>query len=239
MDMNGAGKKDISLDDMLRVLENTTRRSILTKLTKESHYPLQLSRKLNISQQLVMKHLKVLEDAGFVTSRMVKSPEGPPRKLYLPAAHFTIEIYLSPDTFRAEVKDQNAKMRSQLPAVSDAGTRDAGEKIIKFSQELERCINTLNSRERLKRVSELVHDLNEEIYNKESQRDMLLKLKSIALRLGREVIGEMCPDYTTRSVLYYYIEKDSFNVDALSEELNIRIKLIEEAIGQLFDESKG
>ncbi len=237
MDIEDAGRSGIALDGLLGVLGNHTRRNILSKLTKERHYALQLSKELNISQQLVMKHLKVLEEAGLVQSHMEKSPDGPPRKLYYPAAHFTIEIYMSPDTFRAEVKDQNERVRSPLPALSDAGARDAGEKIIRFGHELERCINTPSSRQRLKRVSELIGNINQEIYKKENQRDMLLKLKSIALRLGREVIGEMASDYTARRVLYYFIEKDTFDVDALSEELDMRIKVIEEAIGQLLDEA--
>ena len=237
MDETSPERPNISLDELLWVLENPTRRQILSKLTKESHYPLQLSKELNISQQSIMKHMKVLEEYGLVASKMEKSPEGPPRKLFVPAAHFSIEIYLSPDTFRAELKDQSKRLRSPLPAVSDAGTRDAGEKLIRFSHELERCINTPSSQESLKRISELVKNINGEIEKRESQRDMLLRLKSVALRVGREVIGEMAEDYTTRSILYYYIEHDRFNIDVLSEELDMRIKVIERAIKEMFDEA--
>jgi len=235
MDEGSSESGKIALDDLLKVLENQTRRKILSKLTKESHYPLQLSKELNISQQSIMKHIKVLEDCGLVKSETVRSHEGPPRKLYYPAAHFSIEIYLSPDTFRAELKDQSERVRSQLPTLSDAGTRDAGEKIMRFGHELERCINTSSSRECLKRVSDLVKEINQEINKRESQRDMLIKLRSVALRVGREVVGEVAADYTTRNVLYYYIERDTFDINNLSEELDMRIKVIEEAIKRIFD----
>ena len=46
---------------------------ILELLTKEPHYALQLSDLLNISQQAVVKHLDILEEAGFVSVEEVPS----------------------------------------------------------------------------------------------------------------------------------------------------------------------
>jgi len=227
-------EKVISLDELLRILENPTRRQILAKLTRERHYPLQLSKELNVSQQSIMKHMKVLEEYGLVKSEMQRSPGGPPRKQYVPAAHFSIEIYLSPDTFRAELRDQSKHLRTQLPTVSDAATRDVGEKIIRFGHELERCINTPDSQECLKRISQLIRMMNQEIEKREAQRDMLLKLRSVALRVGREVIAEMADSYTTRKILYYYIEKDEMDIDTLSEEMDMRVKVIEKVVRKMF-----
>ena len=51
----------VGFDESLSILENTTRRAILRHLVKEPHYPLQLSELLDVSQQAVVKHLKVLE----------------------------------------------------------------------------------------------------------------------------------------------------------------------------------
>jgi len=73
---------DIELDTLLAIIGNPTRRSILRKLVKEDHYPLQLSKELSISQQAIMKHLKVLEEAELVKSMFRKSDSGPPRKFY-------------------------------------------------------------------------------------------------------------------------------------------------------------
>ena len=63
----------VGFDESLSILENTTRRDILRCLVKEPHYPLQLSELLDVSQQAIVKHLKVLETAGFVDSEMKKS----------------------------------------------------------------------------------------------------------------------------------------------------------------------
>ena len=72
----------VDFDESLSILENPTRRSILRHLVKEPHYPLQLSELLDVSQQAVVKHLKVLEEAGFVDSEMKKSDKGGPCLLY-------------------------------------------------------------------------------------------------------------------------------------------------------------
>ena len=55
----------VDFEHAMNILENSTRRDILKFLVKEPHYPLQLSEMLDVSQQAVMKHLKVLEEAGF------------------------------------------------------------------------------------------------------------------------------------------------------------------------------
>ena len=57
----------VGFDEFLSILENKSRREILELLTKEPHYALQLSDLLNISQQAVVKHLDILEEAGFVS----------------------------------------------------------------------------------------------------------------------------------------------------------------------------
>ena len=58
---------------------------------------------LDVSQQAVMKHLKVLEEAGFVDSDKIPSEKGgPPRKVYTVNQSFSLRLDLGPDLFRAE-----------------------------------------------------------------------------------------------------------------------------------------
>ncbi len=110
----------IGFDAALSILENPTRREILRHLVKEPHYPLQLSELLDVSQQAVVKHLRVLEDAGFVDSESKKSDKGgPPRKVYRVNQSFSIRLDLGPDLFRAEhrkiPKGNSANITSSLP----------------------------------------------------------------------------------------------------------------------------
>ena len=93
----------VGFDESLNILEKPTRRDILRYLVKEPHYPLQLSDLLDVSQQAVVKHLKVLEKAGFGDSESKKSDKGgPPRKVYRVNQSFSIRLDLGPDLFRAE-----------------------------------------------------------------------------------------------------------------------------------------
>ena len=81
----------VDFDEALNILENKARRAILKRLAKEPHYPLQLSELLEISQQAVVKHLKVLEEAGFVESEKVPSVKGgPPKKMYTVNQSFSL-----------------------------------------------------------------------------------------------------------------------------------------------------
>ncbi len=110
----------VGFDESLSILENPTRREILRHLVKEPHYPLQLSELLEVSQQAVVKHLKVLEDSGFVDSEPKKSDKGgPPRKVYRVNQSFSIRLDLGPDLFRAEhrkmPKGEGMKLSGSLP----------------------------------------------------------------------------------------------------------------------------
>ena len=102
----------VGFDESLNILENPTRRAILRHLVKEPHYPLQLSELLDVSQQAVVKHLKVLEEAGFVDSEIKKSDKGgPPKKVYRVNQSFSIRLDLGPDLFRAEHRKMPKGMR--------------------------------------------------------------------------------------------------------------------------------
>ena len=75
-------------------------------MVKEPHYPLQLSELLDVSQQAVVKHLKVLEKAEFVDSEVKKSDKGgPPKKVYRVNQSFSIRLDLGPDLFEGRAQE--------------------------------------------------------------------------------------------------------------------------------------
>ena len=49
------------VDELFYLLENPTRRRILQLLSIERLYPLQLSREIDVTQQAVVKHLRILK----------------------------------------------------------------------------------------------------------------------------------------------------------------------------------
>ena len=89
------------LDEALGILQNKARRAILERLVREPHYPLQLAKQIGISQQAVMKHLRLLENVGFVVKMKAASNKGgPPKNIYSVQQAISIRIDLGPDLFQ-------------------------------------------------------------------------------------------------------------------------------------------
>ena len=59
------------LEHSLSLLQNKTRRSILERLVREPHYPMQLADLIGVSQQAIVKHLKELERGNLVELSLI------------------------------------------------------------------------------------------------------------------------------------------------------------------------
>ncbi|AEH23881.1 ArsR/SmtB family transcription factor [Pyrococcus yayanosii] len=91
------------LGRLLDVLGNETRRKILLLLTKRPYFVSELSQELGVGQKAVLEHLRMLEEAGLVESRIEKIPRGRPRKYYMIKRGLRLEILLTPHLFGSEV----------------------------------------------------------------------------------------------------------------------------------------
>ncbi len=68
--------------EALSALANPHRLQIITALVNETNYVSQLAREIGISRPLLIMHLKKLEDAGLVRSRLELSGEGKAMRYY-------------------------------------------------------------------------------------------------------------------------------------------------------------
>jgi DNA-binding transcriptional ArsR family regulator len=59
-----------SLDSAFAALADPTRRAIVARLAKGEATVMELAKPFNMTQPAISQHLKVLEDAGLVTSRV-------------------------------------------------------------------------------------------------------------------------------------------------------------------------
>jgi predicted transcriptional regulator len=211
---------ELTLDDILTVLENPTRRKILEKLTKETHYPLQLSKELNVSQQAIMKHLKVLEAYGLVECFEEKSDSGgPPRKCYTPTKNLSLRIDIGPNTFEAKMRrfDQD-----QAPMLMGEG-----EEVKEIPKEyLEIMKSKDNPHEKLSRLTKLIEKVDAGIADIEDQRTYLTQMRGSLLREVYKIIAELAPDYDERKVLYYIARSHNTSIPAISEALDMREKVL-------------
>jgi predicted transcriptional regulator len=79
--------------EILSALANPHRLQIIKALVNETNYVSQLAREIGISRPLLIMHLKKLEDAGLVTSRLELSEDGKAMRFYEVA---DFDIPLSP-----------------------------------------------------------------------------------------------------------------------------------------------
>jgi len=88
-----------SVDRVLQIVGNETRRKILNLLSEEPHYISQLAKKLDVTQPAILKHLSLLEKCGLIESFWRKSPLGAARKYYRICDSVGIEIAIDPARF--------------------------------------------------------------------------------------------------------------------------------------------
>jgi predicted transcriptional regulator len=82
------------LVEALAALGNPHRLQIITALLNETNYVSQLAREIGISRPLLIMHLKKLEDAGLVKSRLELSGDGRAMRYY---EVVKFDIHLTPE----------------------------------------------------------------------------------------------------------------------------------------------
>jgi predicted transcriptional regulator len=80
--------------EALSALANPHRLQIIAALVNETNYVSQLAREIGISRPLLIMHLKKLEDAGLVKSRLELSGDGKAMRYYEVVA---FDIHLTPE----------------------------------------------------------------------------------------------------------------------------------------------
>jgi predicted transcriptional regulator len=202
------------LDILLSVIENPTRRRILEALVREPHYPLQLSRELGMSQQIIMKHLKVLEDYHMVRSYPEESDQGGPmRKRYVPISGFTIIVdvglgLFSVESSRREMEEEPGHQRAL--AEGEASIQDPTERVMILRREL----------------SALDGKLDELRKKREEYIDQKERLLDEAVHLV-----ESAPlDYGQRHVVFEYIQHPDVDPRQLADYLGLRDDVVREIL---------
>jgi len=207
-------------DKIIRILQNPTRRKILERLSREEHYPLQISETLNTSQQAISKHLKTMEKAGLVVSKVGKSNRGgPPTKIYMVNSEFSLRIDLGPALFRTEVDEIEIEE-------------------VKGYEDIENKIDLDQKEGFLKIKREVIKEIEDEIEDLKKKRQYLLKLKEKALSKGYEYIYDNFDDYMERFVLYYILDTGHIDPQKLAKDFEIREDRMKEIIDNLKEKTE-
>ena len=214
----------VSFDEALTILENSIRRQILVLLVKEPHYPLQLSELINVSQQAVIKHLKVLEKADFVTSELVASEKGgPPKKMYKVDQSFSIRLDLGPDLFRAEHR--------RMPR---GGAMKLSEKLPK---ELDGVIKKIGTRRKLE-IAEAIgvlEELDTVLERIDEQRDAVIALHQQVKKKVASSVSDHSDLYEERQLAHAIMNQPRrpLDLDLFSQGMRIQSMDAEEMMENL------
>jgi len=210
------------LDTLLSIIENPTRRRILQELVREPHYPLQLSRELRISQQAIMKHLKVLENHELVRCYLEESDlGGPRRKIYVPTMKFTLIVDLGPGLFNAQLMEV---VGQKSPSWISHLKEEEGD-----SKKLA---------ERIMEMRAVITDIDQELVDLQERRAELIQLKEHTLLRAKQLVEESLEDYPIRKVLYEYIHSPGLSVRQLARALSIRDEVVRQTLERINKEEE-
>jgi predicted transcriptional regulator len=209
------------LDAILQVLENPIRRRIVKRLTRGSSYPLQLSKELGLGQPLVAKHLTLMEDAGIVTSSLEPGERGPGRRRYTLAKSISVTLDLAPNLFIqhgfkfASVK--HGELPNETTTMMDEASKISGE-----------------NRGDIQALSEVLSRVDQKLEELERQRAALLYVRNTAMNSASRAIDKM-QGADMRKVVYSILEEHDWDVDRLSEELDLRESVVRSVLKELED----
>lgn len=208
------------IDELFYLLENPTRRRILQLLSIERLYPLKmhkhLSRDIDVTQQAVVKHLKILEKHGLVKSRDEPSNRGPNRKVYTASREVSLHIDIGPSTYnqKAETDFDISSISSRHQIVLDA---------------IEESRN-MNPKDRMVLLSRVSEDLRKSVDAVENERRSLMALMG---ELNNEITltakAAEC-NYQERRLLHHILNNKDYTIESVAvllglNEVELRLML--------------
>ena len=217
----------ISLDSLLELLGNSTRRLIIAKLAKVPHSAPELASDLGISRQAVHNQLKMLTDYGLI--EIIDSDDLRGGK-YQISSHISIKIDISPNYFNIKhslstIEDEKSLILQDLNCAnayskikkSNEKIKFLGDEIVKIEQKLSDLDDDRQEYLHQKRL--LLHEIkklmNEQYLQKfeEVLKERDLKDKSVrqAINQAEEVLFTMFFNPNR-----YF---NRFNVDKLLDDL--------------------
>jgi predicted transcriptional regulator len=181
-----------------------------------------LSKELRIGQQLIMKHLGVIEEHGLVTSRLESSPNGPRRKKYFLAKSVSVVVDLAPYLFNSRV----LSFESLPGGKSSAST-------VALMGRIDRIKGSVGEEGKIVPFAGLLSEIDMRIRGLESERSVLLYVRSLAMKEAAGVVGRVEKGMDEKRVLYYVLSRHSRNVAEIARSLSLREEEVRRILGDL------
>ena len=217
----------LNLDLLLRILENPIRRSIIERLSQEPNYPLQLSKDLSLGQQLVAKHLKIMEDSGLLKSTIASSPAGPQRRMYELGKSVSITINVAPHLFRQDMVFFNIEPESDR----------LSEDIASFISRRNEIQSFLEKEDKINPCADILSDIDDKLEELEEERLLLLFIRNSVMQEVSKTISQI-NDAEARRVLHKAVDEHHKSAAHIAQALNLREERVQRAIQKLREEFK-
>lgn len=204
------------------MLENPIRRRIIERLSQEPNYTLQLAKELGLGQQLVAKHLKVMEDSGLLKSSIESSPSGPRRRIFKLNRSLSITLDVAPHLFNQEivsfeVEPERSQMSKDLASLVERRNEIAG------------C---LEEEDRMNTCAEILSDIDQKLELLAEERLLLLFIRNSVMREASRAIQQI-DDSEARRVMHLAVQEHNKNAKSLAEALNLREERVRKLIQKL------
>jgi len=178
-----------------------------------------------MSQQAIMKHMKVLEESDLVRSYPEESDQGgPTRKLYVPTTKFTIIVDFGPGLFNTAIirlaLDQMSNSLLEMHAKTDEPEQESGMALAGVS-------------DKILELRETVAQVDRELEGLQQKRALLIVTKERALEEAGRVVEEQIEDYQARRIIYEFIQKPELELEELASDLGIRDDIVERTLEQI------
>ena len=213
---------EADLDLILMILENPTRRFIIKRLSEEPNYPLQLAKDLGLGQQLVAKHLRVMEDAGMVASSVEDSPYGPKRRIYTLNRNMSVTLDVSTHFFKTKIVFFDAEPEREEISDTSAFLMDKVDETLEHQKQ----------QEIITPLTKIISEIDIQLEALESERAILLYIRNFAMKEASHII-EPFKNSDTRRIIRYALDEHDISVENISKSLNLREDVVRQALSKL------
>lgn len=210
------------MDLILMILENPTRRDIIKRLSEEPNYPLQLAKDLGLGQQLVAKHLRVMENAGMVASSVESSPYGPKRRIYTLNKNVSVTLDVSTHFFKSKIIFFDSEPEKEEISDTSASLMDKMDKTLEKPKQPE----TITP------FTRIISDIDKKLEALENERALLLYIRNFAMKEASNIL-ELFKNSDTRRIIRYALDEHDINVKSISESLNLREAVVRQILLKL------
>ena len=208
-------------------MENPIRRKIIEHLSQESSYGLRISKQLGLGQQLVTKHLNIMERSGFVKSNIKNSPLGAQRRVFGLAKSFSIIIDVAPHLFKQNIVSFEVMPEEYQISGTAASLLERRDRILDYP----------NEKDKMKPFSMVLTEIDGKLESLEQERAVLLSIRNSIMMEASKIIQNI-DDIDSRRVFHSALDEHDKSVKRIAQSLNMREDMVIRIIQKLKNELK-